>query len=59
MRRGSISLDLLMCGGGVHSYLLLPLVVRCIETIYICIWCMLVCMSVVVTVWETLEMFVV
>ena len=27
------------------------LVARCIETIYVCIWCMLACMSVVVTVW--------
>ena len=26
VRRGSISSELLMCGGGVHSILLLPLV---------------------------------
>ena len=37
VRRGSISLDLLMCGGGVHSILLLPLVARCLETIDVCI----------------------
>ena len=42
VRRGSISLELLMCGGGVRSILLLPLVVRCIETIYVCIWRMFV-----------------
>ena len=35
--RGSISLELLMCGGGVHSILLLPLVARCLETIDVCI----------------------
>ena len=36
--RGSISSELLMCGGGARSILLLPLVVRCIETIDVCIW---------------------
>ena len=30
--RGSISSKLLVCGGGVHSILLLPLVARCLET---------------------------
>ena len=40
----------LMCGGGVRSILLLPLVVRCLETINVCIWRMFVSMSVVVTV---------
>ena len=29
VRRGSISSELLMCGGGVRSILLLPLVTRC------------------------------
>ena len=43
-----------MCGGGVRSILLLPLMARCLEIIYVCIWCMLVFMSVVVTVWECL-----
>ena len=33
VRRGSISSELLMCGGRVRSMLLLPLVARCIETI--------------------------
>ena len=40
VRRGSISLELLMCGGGVRSILLLPLVARYLETIDVCIWCM-------------------
>ena len=35
---GSISSELLMCGVGVRSILLLPLVARCIETIDVCIW---------------------
>ena len=51
VRRGSISSELLMCGGGVRSILLLPLVAKCIETIGICIWRMFVFMSVAVTVW--------
>ena len=50
--RGSISSELLMCGGGVRSILLLPLVARCLETI--CIWHMFVFMYVVVTVWGCL-----
>ena len=33
VRRGSLSLELLVCGGGVHSILLWPLVARCLETI--------------------------
>ena len=53
VRRGSISSELLTCGGGVRSILLLPLVDRCLETIDVCIsiWHMFVFMSVVVTVW--------
>ena len=48
MRRGSISSELLMCGGGVCSILLLPLVAICIETIYVCFYvccsdCVVVC----------------
>ena len=31
--RRSLSSELLVCGGGVRSILLLPLVVRCLETI--------------------------
>ena len=57
VRRGSIASELLMCSGGVLSILLLPLVARCIETIYVCIWCMFVFMSVVVTI-EVCCMFV-
>ena len=37
VRRGSISSELLMCGGGVRSILLLLLVDRCLETIAVCI----------------------
>ena len=57
--RGSLSSELLMCGGGVRSILLLPLVARCIETIDVCIWRMFVFMPVVVTVWRSVGMFVV
>ena len=39
-----------MCGGGVCSILVLPLVARCIDTAYVCIWRMFVFMSVVLTV---------
>ena len=59
VRRGSISSELLVCGGGVHSILLLPLVARCLETIDVCIWRMFVFMSVVVTVCGSVGMFVV
>ena len=48
-----------MCGRGVRSILLLPLVARCLETIDVCIWRMFVFMSVVETVWESVGMFVV
>ena len=41
------------------SILLLPLVARCLETIYVCIWHMFVFMSVVVIVWGSVAMFVV
>ena len=52
VRQGSISSELLVCGGGVRSILLLPLVARCPETIDVC---MFVFMSVVVTVWGLWE----
>ena len=55
----SISSEPLMCGGGVRSILLLPLVARCLETIDVCIWHMFVFMSVVVAVWGSVGMFVV
>ena len=47
-----------MCGGGVRIILLLPLVARCIETIDECTWHMFVLMSVIVTVWVSVGMFV-
>ena len=59
VRWGSLSSELLMCGGGVCSILLLPLVARCLETIDVCIWRMFVFMSFVVTVWGSVGMFVV
>ena len=40
--QGSISSELLMCGGGVHSILLLLFVARCLETIDVFIWHMFV-----------------
>ena len=51
MMRGSISSELLMCGGAVRSISLLPIVARCIELKDVFIWHMFVFMSVVVTVW--------
>ena len=59
VRRGSISSELIMCGGGVRSILLLHLGARCLETIDVCIWCLFVIMSVVVTVWQSVGKFVV
>ena len=59
MRRGSLSSELLVCSGGMCSILLLPLMARCPKTIDVCIWRMLVFMSVVVTVWGSVAMFVV
>ena len=59
VRQGSISSELLVCGGGVRSILLLLLVARCLETIYVYIWCMFIFMFVVVIVWGSVEMFVV
>ena len=35
-----------MCGRGVRSILLLPLVARCLETIDVCIWRMFVVVTV-------------
>ena len=43
----------------MRSILLLFLVARCLETIDVCIWCMFVSISVVVTMWGSLGMFVV
>ena len=57
VRRGSLSSELIMCGGGVRSILFL--VARCLETIDVCIWRMFIFMAVVVTVWGSVGMFVV
>ena len=43
----------------MRSILLLPRVARCLETIDVCIWRMFAFMSVVVTVWGYVGMFVV
>ena len=59
VRQGSISSELLMCGGGVRRILLLLLVAICLETIDVCIWRMFVFISVVVIVWGSVGMFVV
>ena len=59
VRRGSISSELKVCGGGVRSILILPLVARCLETMDVYIWHMFVFMSVVVIVWGSVGMFVV
>ena len=59
VRRGSLSSELLLCGEGVRSILLLPLLARCLETIDVCIWRMFVFMSVVVSVWESVGIYVV
>ena len=60
VRRESLSSELLMCGGGVRSIWLLPLVAVCLETIDIYIYMAQVCfMSVVVIVWVSVGMIVV
>ena len=56
VRRESISSDLLICGGGVRSILLLPIVARHYRCMYMAHVCF---MSVVVTVWGSVGMFVV
>ena len=47
VRRGSISSELLVCGGGVRSILLLPLVARCLDNrgVYMAHVCFYVCCS--------------
>ena len=45
-----MSSELLMCGDGVSSILLLPLVAKCLELIDVCIWRMCASISVIVTV---------
>ena len=39
LRQGSISTELLMCGGGVRSILLIPLVARCMYSLFLCLLC--------------------
>ena len=56
VRWGGLSSELLMCGGGVRSSLLLPLVPRCLETIDVWIWRMFVFMSAAVTAWGSVGM---
>ena len=50
VRRRRISSELIICGGGVRSILLLPLVAKCLETIEGCIRRMFVFISVVANV---------
>ena len=57
LRRGSLSSELLMCGGGVCSILLLPLVARCLDNR--CMYMAHFCFYVLVTVWGSVGMFVV
>ena len=38
VRWGSLSSELLMCGGGVHSILILPLVARCMYMAHVCFY---------------------
>ena len=45
VRQGSISSELIMCGGGVRSILLLPHVARCLDTImYVYDACLFLCL---------------
>ena len=59
VRRESTSSELLICGGCVRSIVVLPLVIRYLETIDACIWRTFVFMSGVVTVWGSVGMCVV
>ena len=58
-KAGGICSELIMCGGGARSILLLSLVARCLETIDGCVWRMFAFISVVVTVWGSVGMLVV
>ena len=48
-----------MCGVEMYAVFLLPLVAGCLETIDVCIWRMFVFISVVVTVWGSVGIFIV
>ena len=55
VRRGSISSELLVCGGGVRSILLLPLVARdnrCMDMAHVCFY--VCCSDCVGGLWECL-----
>ena len=58
VRRGSASSELLICGRGVRSIVLLSLVARCLETTDVCKLRMFIFLSVVVTGWGYVGMFV-
>ena len=45
VRRGSISVDLLICGGGVRSIVLLPIVARHYRCMYMAHDCFYICCS--------------
>ena len=55
LKKGNLFVQLRICGDRLRSILLLPLVARCLETIYMCVWCMFVFIFVVVTVWGLWE----
>ena len=59
VRRASVSSEPIMCGIGVRSILLLPLVARYVKIIDVCIWRLFVFIFVVVTAWGFVGMFVV
>ena len=53
VRQRSIYSELIMGSEGVRSILLSPLLARCLDTIDVCLWHMIVFMSIVVTVTST------
>ena len=53
--RRSFFSELLICGGGVRSILLLPHLARCLEIIDLCRWRKFVFMYVVITGWGLWE----
>ena len=48
VRRGSISSELIMCGGGVRSILLLPLVATCMYMVHVYFY---VCCRIISSIW--------
>ena len=55
----SSSSEMVTCGGGVRSIVLMPLVAKCLETIDVSIWHMFVFISVIASVWGSVGMYVV